>query len=65
MKKKKFKPFKLGGFIHASVRHYGSPDGPLIIDLNIDTLTLKKAKKLSDWLLRAIEEVEQSRKKQK
>lgn len=59
------KPFKLDGEEFASVCHFGSATGPLIIDVDMNTLTLKQAKRLSDWLLDAIEEVKASRKKSK
>jgi hypothetical protein len=47
----------------ATVCHQGHQDGPLIIDVMMNTLDLVDAKRLSTWLLYAIEEVKASRKR--
>ena len=59
------KPFILDGEEFGTVCHYGSQNGPLIIDLNMESLSISDAQRLSKWLLTAIEEVRADRKLRK
>jgi hypothetical protein len=54
---KETKPFLVDGEELASVVHLGSADGPLVIDIMMNTLTVFQARKLRSWLDEAIEEV--------
>lgn len=62
-KKKELKPFKLDGEEYATICHQGYVGGPLVIDINMDSLTPPEARKLAKWLNSAADEVEESRKR--
>ena len=59
---KSTKPLMIDGEEFATVCHQGHQDGPLIIDVMMNTLDLVDAKRLSTWLLYAIQEIKASRK---
>lgn len=58
MGKPDVKPFKLEGEEYAEIVHMGSAQGPQAIDINLDSMDSKTARKFSAWLLKAADEVD-------
>ena len=59
------KEFVIDGNEFASVCHFQTPRGPLIIDIHMQTFTVKDAKRFVKWLQAAIVEVETDEKEKK
>jgi hypothetical protein len=62
----KLRPMKIDGDEFASVCLSGSVDGPMVIDVSMNALTLRQARALRNWLDEAIHHVKKyngSRKK--
>lgn len=61
MKKKikDVKPFKIDGEDCIEIVHMHSEDGPKFIDVFMNHISYKQARKLSEWLLLAANECEQ------
>lgn len=53
------KPIKISGEEFASICHIGTPKGPLVIDVMMNTLTPAEARRLAAWLLKAADYVGQ------
>ncbi len=49
----------------ASICHQSSVDGPLVIDVMMNTLTLHQARRLSAWLVKAADAVAANNRKRK
>lgn len=56
-KPKYIKPFMLDGEEYGRTAHIGTPDGPLSVEVNMDSFTPAQARKFAAWLIKAADEV--------